>query len=178
MTESNILTTLANHADAVNEVGGPPQPPDLSLEELILLIHTNKINTLEASSRTELQQLQERQGQVRFLHKLLTGINSNTDSSGGFSCTNDPDMQQLLTQAEEIGVDLDPTRTKYTQAEKERLVENLRLQCEDLNVQNELQLQTITRLTNERYEMYQMARSILKPLHEDKINKARSASGR
>jgi len=61
---------------------------------------------------------------------------------------------------------------KYNKDERDRLVENIRMTIEDLNVKNDMQLQTITRLTNERYESYQMARSILKPLHDDKINKA------
>jgi hypothetical protein len=40
-----------------------------------------------------------------------------------------------------------------------------------------MQIQTISRFTNERYETYQMARSILRPLHEDKQRKAREISG-
>ena len=52
------------------------------------------------------------------------------------------------------------------------------MHIEDLNTQNDMQLQTVTQLTNERYETYQMARAIMKPLDEDKKQKARSVAGR
>jgi len=67
---------------------------------------------------------------------------------------------------------------KYSREERERLVENIRMACDDLNMENDMQIQTVTRLTNERYEAFQLARSIMKPLHEDKINKARALAGR
>ncbi len=61
---------------------------------------------------------------------------------------------------------------------RELLIENIRTSIDDYNTENDLQLQMITRYTNERYETFQMVRSIMKPLHEDKVNKARSAAGR
>ena len=58
------------------------------------------------------------------------------------------------------------------------MLENLKMSCDDLNLQNDMQLQDLNQLMNERYEVYQMARAIMKPLHDDKVHKARSISGR
>ena len=84
----------------------------------------------------------------------------------------------MLKQARLLGAEIDEEKLKYNNEERERLIENIRMTIEDFNVQNEMQLQMVTRLTNERYESYQMARSILKPLHDDKMSKARAISGR
>jgi hypothetical protein len=84
----------------------------------------------------------------------------------------------MLKQAKEYGVDLKDDKFKFNKEERERLIENIRLTIDDCNVLNDMQLQTITRLTTERYESYQLARSIMKPLHEDKTNKARAIAGR
>ena len=175
MAEQDIHKTTAVKATDGNIAR---MSDDLTLETMILMINTNKVRALEDETRKELKELQTRQGHVRYLHKLLTGINSSTDGKGNFNFGGDADLKQLLSQAKDLGVDIDLSKTSYAKDERDRLVENVRLTCEDLNTQNEMQLQTITRITNERYEMYQMARSILKPLHEDKINKARSMSGR
>ena len=66
----------------------------------------------------------------------------------------------------------------FSREERDGSVENIRITADDINVMNDMQLQTISRLTNERYESYQMARSILKPLHDDKLRKAREISGK
>lgn len=166
-------------ADSVREVGGKGKDPkNMSLESLLLLITTERLHKLEMDSRKELMELKDRQKKVSFLHKLTKAINTATNSKGQFDMTEHPDLQEMMKEGKNLGVDLDENRLTYSEDERERLVENIRLTIEDLNMQNEMQLQLVTRITNERYESYQMARSILKPLHDDKLNKARSISGR
>ena len=114
---------------------------------------------------------------MSFLHKLIKTINTAT-SNGEFDCSNNEDCKKLLRQAKEYGVDINEGKFKYNSDERERLIENIRMSADDYNVLNDMQLQTITRLTNERYESYQLARSIMKPLHDDKVNKARAIGGR
>lgn len=166
-----------NDAATVEQTDGAPKE-ELTLEATTLLVTMEMISRLEAKTRNELTTLRERQAKVTFLHKLLKGINHITDDKGALDLTDHADIIELLEQAVELGVDVDTTKTTYTTEERTRLVENIRMTCDDLNMQNDMQIQTVTRLTNERYEAFQMARSILKPLHDDKINKARSIAGR
>lgn len=150
---------------------------DLSLESLALLINTNRLKFLEDKIKLQFVELKKRQDQVTFLHKLIKTINVATDN-GAFDCSNNPDLQDLLAQAKEQGVDIKDGKFSYNSDERERLIDNIRMTADDYNVLNDMQLQTITRLTNERYESYQLARSIMKPLHDDKTNKARAMAGR
>ena len=148
----------------------------LSLESLVLLINTERLKQLQQQTTEEFSSLKKRQDQVAFLHQLIKAINASTNEKGEFDCSKNTDLQNLLKEAKGMNVDLKEDKFKYNAAERERLIDNVRMTVDDLNVKNDMQLQTITRLTNERYESYQMARSILKPLHDDKLNKARSIS--
>lgn len=149
----------------------------LSLESLALLINTERLKRLENSIVNQFVELKKRQDQVIFLHKLIKTINIATEN-GAFDCSNNPDLQKLMSKAQEHGVDIKDGKFKYTSDERERLIDNIRMTADDYNVLNDMQLQTVTRLTNERYESYQLARSIMKPLDDDKKNKARAIAGR
>jgi len=153
-------------------------PNSYSVETLILLINTERLTYLKNRTRTELTELNERQGKVRTLHQLLRAINAATDDKGKVDCSNNKEIQGLLKEAKNLGVEIKDGKFKFTREERDRLVENIRITVDDYNVENDMQLQTISRLTNERYESYQMARSILKPLHDDKLRKAREISGK
>lgn len=173
--EPIAVTDVASHAiDAVN---GVKDPKDLSLESLVLLVNAERLHFLEKKITTEFIELKQRQDQVSYLHKLIKKINTGT-VKGEFDCSSDPELQSMLKKAKEYGVDLTDGKTKFNADERERLIENARMTVEDLNILNDMQLQTITRLTTERYESYQLARSIVKPLHEDITNKARAIAGR
>lgn len=155
----------------------PPDKSGLSLESIALLVNAERLNYLEKKISTEFKELKKRQDEVTFLHKLIKKINTVT-SNEQFDCSENKELQELLVTAKEYGVDLQEDKYQYNKDERERLLDNIRLTADDNNVLNDMQLQTITRLTTERYESYQLARSIMKPLHEDKTNKARSISGR
>lgn len=150
----------------------------LSIEALILLINTDHLKNLKDRTRQELSELKGRQEKVRALHSLLRSINTATDDKGKLDCSNNQEIKDLLQKAKDLGVDIKSDKFKYSKEERDRLVENIRIAADDYNVENDMQLQSISRLTNERYESYQMARSILKPLHEDKLRKAREMSSR
>lgn len=174
MADNNKASEVMN--DAVEEIvqsTAGTDPKELSLEALVLLLNTTKLSQLQTQSHKELTELKKRQEQVSFLHNLIKSINKNTDTKGEFDCSTNGDLKDLLKKAKTMGVDLDDNKVKYTKDERDRLVENIRMSVEDYNVQNEMQLQTINRLTNERYESFQMARSILKPLHDTKMQTAR-----
>lgn len=178
MADHNEITEVINEAVSEVNKNDATDPKALSLEALVLLLTTDRLHKLENDSKTQMEDLRTRQQKVSFLHKMMKTINAGTDTQGEFDITPYPDLKEMLQKAKEIGVELDEEKLKYSSQERERLLENLRMTVEDLNVQNEMQLQMITRMTNERYESYQMARCILKPLHDDKLNKARYIGGR
>lgn len=158
--------------------GTPSKDENISIEALILLINTERLKYLKDSTTKELSELKARQQKVKDLHSLLRSINTATDTKGKLDCTDNQEIKDLFLKAKEYGIDIKDGKFKYSKEERDRLVENIRIAADDLNVENDMQLQTVSRLTNERYETYQMARSILKPLHEDKQRKAREMSGR
>lgn len=170
--------TIADPIEQTSSVESPMQPKDnMSLEALILLITTERLKHLKDKTRSELTELKERQEKVRTLHKLLRSINAATDEKGLLDITNNQEIQDLIEKVKELGIEIKDEKTTYTKEERDRFVENLRIAVEDYNVENEMQIQSVSRWTNERYETYQMARSILRPLHEDKQRKAREISG-
>lgn len=157
---------------------GSVDPKEISLESLALLINTDRLGYLEKKITSELGELRKRQDNVAMLHKFLKLFNKNTDSKGQTDLSKDSSASDLLQQAQSLGIDLDPKKMNYSKEERERMIDSVRMTIEDFNVLNDMQLQTVTRLTNERYESYQLARAILKPLHDDKLNKARAIGGR
>lgn len=184
MTEQKIPQSINNAIIDEAEIkeivadGISKQPTNISLQSLILLVNAERLRHLHDKTHQEFAQLKERQQQVSIMHKLQKGINNITNSKGEFDCSNNKDLQDLLQEAKKLGVETVDGKFKYTPEEKDRLIENIRMTVEDLNVQNDMQMQTITNLNNERYESYQLARAIIKPLHDDKLNKARAISGR
>lgn len=168
--------------DPVDEVkqvnSNSSDPKNMSLEALSLLLLTSRLHYLQEQTKREFLELKDRQEKVAELHKVLKAINNSTAKEGSLDITQNEELKSLIKRAKELGVNVTEDKMKYTKEERDRLIENVRMSIEDFNVKNDMQLQTVTRLTNERYESFQMARSIMKPLHDDKINKARAIGGR
>lgn len=178
-------TSQAVNLDAVNTVKGTPKDPkNLSLEQLSLLVLTGRLNHLQQKSQSEFKELRIRQEQVSDMHKVLKSINSNTNEKGEFVFEENDQWIAHFEKAKSHGMEI-PTgkkgkdgKTTISKGDRERFIENIRMTVEDLNIQNDMQIQTVTRLTNERHEAFHMARAIMKPLHDDKVNKARAVAGR
>ena len=173
MAEQSVSEVLTKALDE----GGDIDPENLSLEALILLINAERLKYLQEQSQKEFTELKERQEKVAELHNILKALNAATDSKGELDISKNDELKQLLSKAKDLGVEVKDGKFKFNKDERERLVENIRMTVEDLNVKNDMQLQVISRLTNERYESYQMARSILKPLHDAKTSHARGIRG-
>lgn len=74
--------------------------------------------------------------------------------------------QEFLDDTLKSGNDIRKDTEFYTKEQRDRLVDNIRMNMDDLNVQNDMQLQKVSRLNNESYESYQNARLMLKTLHD------------
>ena len=180
-----LSSEITSNLDVIDVVKNEPNDPkNMELEQLVFLLLTDRLKQLQNQSVDEFQQLKKRQDKVVELHKVLKSINSNTNSDTELKFPPGCDLDKLLQRAKELGVDVcNGTKGKdgkitYSRDQRERLIDNIRMTIEDLNMQNEMQMQTVTRLINERYESYQMARAILKPIHDDKMSKARAIAGR
>lgn len=158
------------------ESGNPP-PSTMSLDSLLMLIHSERLKTLRDQATDEFKELSKRQEDVRALHEVQKAINNATDDKGTFKVKDDENLKDLIKKAEDLGVKVDCDKSKYSKEERDRLVENLKMTIEDLNVKNNMQLDVLSRLHTERLESFQLARAILKPLDDDKRNKARKISG-
>jgi len=178
MAQDPVPAILNPEVQEANNNRDPAVPPKYSLETLAFLVCKSRVGALEASVRSELKALKERQANVRYLHQFMKAVNQATDGNGALDLSDTEGLDDMLQKLQDLGIETDPNKMNYSKEEKERLVDNIRMTIEDLNIENDMQLQTISRLTNERYESFQLARSIMKPLHDDKLNKARAISGR
>lgn len=169
--------------DAVKKANSK-DPNNLELEQLVFLLLTERLNQLQQKSADEFKELKKRQEEVVQMHKALKAINSNTNENSELSFDVGSDVHNHIQDAKnKLGIDVQDGQVKdgkvfYTKDQRERLIENIRMSIDDHNTKNDMQMQTVTRLINERYESYQMARSILKPIHDDKMSKARAIAGR
>lgn len=157
--------------------GGGGDFEDWTLEKLLFLVHADKLKMFEDMSATTLEKLTDSQDKVSKLHDLIAKINAATDKDGKINVEKGSELEKLLKEAEEMGVKIAKADGEFTDKEKERLIENIRLHIENLNTKNDMMLQEVTRLTNQRYEMYQLTRMAQKVLDEDKKNKARAIKG-
>ena len=159
-------------------------PNEMELEQLISLLLTERLNQLQQKSTDEFNELKKRQDVVVQLHKILKAINSNTNSDSELLFDIHSDLMKSLGELKDKhDIEIPEWAFKdgklaYTKDQRERLIDNIRMTIDDHNTKNDMQMQTVTRLINERYESYQMARAILKPIHDDKMSKARAIAGR
>lgn len=151
----------------------------LSVESLALVCCTTGVSRVENQMANEYVELRERQERIHVLHQLQREINASSEAGEGFDWSDNPELQALVERARELGVPIPGEQGDYVfdEADQRALMENIRMTVDDLQMLNDLQLQKIANLTNRRYEFYQMARAILRPLHEAKVNAARKAGG-
>ena len=145
----------------------------------------------------EFDKLKVGQARTREFNKLIKLINQQTNADGTLNIQPGSELHQLLLAAsQEIpattlpvngnapqdpplsGIEVDASKTTYTKEELHRLLENIRISVDDMNVVNELQLQTVNRLVAQQQELFQIMKSLLKPLHDTKIGMARAIAGR
>lgn len=160
---------INNDEISTNQVEEKKFCSSLSLETLVLLVHAERLKYLQEKSQKEFSELKDRQDAVAKLHKLLQKIHAQTNSdTGELKITEE--LKQLLKEAKDLGVEIPEGKELFSKSDREKLESNIQLTTEDLNVKNEMQLQTVNRLMDERYQSYQLARSILKPLHDAKMS--------
>lgn len=180
MTQEQMAPAIENDLiDAVKN-SKPIDDKNLSLEQLVVLVNTDRVRFLEAKSRGELTTLKDRYAQVRSLNELRKRVNNalSTGPNATLDLSKDPVTKELLDKAKSAGIPVIDGKNVYVKEEAERLLDNIKMTIEDLNVQNDLQMQQISRLQNEHHESFQLAMSIMRPLHQAKSSAARGIGGK
>lgn len=135
----------------------------ISLEALIYLVNAERLMYLQQKSEKEFSELKDRQDAVAKLHKLLQKIHAAISDSGELKP--DAELKELLKAAKDLGVDV-PDKDTFTKTSREALENDIQRATEDLNVQNEMQLQKVNRIMDERQQSYQQALRMMKVLHD------------
>ncbi|MBT3579017.1 MAG: hypothetical protein HN501_03400 [Waddliaceae bacterium] len=169
----DLLKTLQSKGVEVAEDGDA----DFCIEDLALLVQAHRLKALEKTMKTKTDNIKEKQGNIKYLHSVLTKINNSLDKKDKLDISKNNDLKGMFGKAREMGVDIPKDKKVWTKDEKERLLDSIRTECEDLSSENQMSLQDTQALMNQRFETYELTKSILKPLHDDKINKARKMAG-
>jgi DnaJ-domain-containing protein 1 len=154
--------------------------PDVSVLGLALAVIQEYRNNLHNKLNDETQQLQARIEKVNTLNRLKRLINA-AKKDGKLDCKDNTELTELLDKVRtELDLNDAPTvkgeetpshtpdripgiknnSTKYSKEETEGLLDSLTTAIEDLNVKNQMQQQTVTRLYNEQLEGIHLARLV------------------
>lgn len=168
-----------------------PTDQTKSLHTELKLTFTQKLDAQQESLKAEFGKLKAGQNRTREFNVLIKSINQAT-VKGELHCKDNADLLAKLAAASKAvpgttvpnqqepdlqGIELNPSKTDYDKDELDRLLDNIRRSIDDLNVINEMQLQNLNRMVTHYHEIYQMMKNTMKPLHEDKIAKARAIAG-
>lgn len=170
MSQENSSPVTGSVLDAPKVGGAGGDDKRFNLEHAAAMLAADRAKRLAEKSRSELEDIKTRQQQVRFLHEALRYINAERSIEDELDWSQDPEKMELLGKMDELGVQVPNKSGKFSAQETRRLIENTKLVLRDLNDQNEIQLKLVNKLQNERYEAWQLARTIAKPLHDAKVN--------
>lgn len=139
------------------------------LESLLLGIHNKNLKRIKSDSVAEYKELNKRQEEVAFLHKLISAINAATDEKGEVDLEKDEDLKKFLAKAKEMGIKLPEFKdNKMTNTQRDQLVSSIRMTVDDENTLIELHMQKISNLNYELHESYQWMRTHIKTLDDIK----------
>lgn len=163
---------------------------NLSIQQILKLMILEKAHEVRKSMVEQAKELRERQVRIHFLHTLsqkltqaikdgaidfgeeyeqvLAAEQAKTQEEKDEENKNPSDLTalQLLIRAKnDFGYDLQLEK-EYDKEYVPKLLDSVRTICDDLNMQNNLQSQDLSQLVNERYEIFQLARSMTKVIDE------------
>lgn len=154
-------------SDEVDHVNGPTDGgDDGSIMTSVHILYTKKLDELETRIRGVHSTVKDRRKKITFLHDFLQKINKTTSEKGTLDWSDDEELAALLEQARELGVEIPEDQTKFDERARQRLIENTKLVIDDYGLEDELDLQSASQMTNERFEFMHLARSIMKPYHD------------
>ncbi len=142
-----------------------------STRELLKIAQAQGL-TLEIKNVYEGEEVQQLLDAVRG----ITGIESAEEWA---KVSDIVELKKRLQEAKDVyHLDFKWPVEEFSREDREALTSALDTTCKDCNLQNDMQMHDLNRAYQERLEILQMARGIIKALHDDKVHKARSSGQR
>jgi hypothetical protein len=135
-----------------------------SLKTHLLLINLQKLSQLQNEMEDIMRTIHERQSTTEKLHKILQEIHKLTNKEGELHIKDNLELQNLLKEAQNLGVSIDPKKVDYTRDECLRLTSSIRMPIDALKTRNDVDFQKLSQLTNERHESYQLTKSMIEAI--------------
>ncbi len=152
--------------------------PSYSLETLALLVNKQRVDQLEDKLRTNFKDLKKRQEEIKGLQSLIRALNRATDDDEKLDFTENAELKELyIAMDKRFELSL-PQGTKFAGAARERVIDNIKMAVDERNLENDLLMNTIQQLNNERNESFQMANKIIKTLNDAKMRVTQALAGR
>ena len=152
--------------------------PSYSLETLALLVNKQRVDQLEDKLRTNFKDLKKRQEEIKGLQSLIRALNRATDDDEKLDFTKDEELKELYIAMDKRFELKLPEGTVFSGAARERVIDNIKMAVDERNLENDLLMNTIQQLNNERNESFQMANKIIKTLNDAKMRVTQALAGR
>ncbi len=133
-----------------------------------LEVYTHQTAILKDKIDAMALDISQRQDKVKLVHEILQAINKLSDEKG-MDIGKQTELIAKLKVAKELGIDIDPTQTKFTTQERDFLKESLHMAAEDFNNENKLQTQKMQVHIQESDRWLMVANTMVKT--EDRIKK-------
>lgn len=117
--------------------------------------------------------------EVQELFDALRDITKIKDNDTWVKVQDIIELRERLQQARDTyHIEFKWPMEEYSREERDSLIAAIDMTAKDLGLQNDMQMQDLNRSYQERLEILQMARTIMKALNDDKVHKARSSGSR
>lgn len=118
-------------------------------------------------------EIHQRQDKMRFINNLISEINNLTDSNSELDFNQNPEVQEKLRIAKELGVSINVDKLQYNAVERDRLIQNLHLKAEEWDKDNRTQTQKMEIFVKELDRIMMMLKEVQKG--EDRPKRSASA---
>ncbi len=126
------------------------------------LAHLAQVKGLRGKIEKKTAELIERQQKTRSIHQIMQEINNYTDQDNKLDLTNHPELIEKLKEVKEkYGINISIEKTKFTDHERTRLLDNLNFSVQDWDTENNLDLKKLASLSAEYDQSILMIKSAM-----------------
>lgn len=157
----------------------------LTVKQLALLIVHHKLDHLKLSYLQKMLEWKENRAKIQDYTVVLSLINARvkdgklqlepSDSKEEFKYNLRAQLEQLVKDGLILNI---PADGLFDAQAREGLVTNLKGMLDGFNLNNNIVIEDLQQIMNERYEAYQYARGIMKPENDAGTQVARNIAGR
>lgn len=154
-----------SHVEAVSSKEEISQEP-VSIENVFIrfmALMARILGQAEAEAHDLYSRIKARTDQIDLLTSAIQKINT---ISGSIDAAKQPELMQLLERVRQLGVDIPPNKTKWTEEEKRLLKENIQMRKDSMEKITQLERTDMQRYLQEASQCHQARSNILKLLKE------------